>query len=158
MKEVGRLKIRIEMEPLEEDEITIRCKELTPEIMRLQQVLSEMTSRSSQFVLYKGDTEYYIELNKILFFETENSMVLAHTAKDVYETRKKLYELEDILPGMFLRISKSAIVNVDKIYSISRNITASSAIQFQGTHKEIYVSRAYYKLLKEKLEEKRYEK
>ncbi|MDO5154471.1 MAG: LytTR family DNA-binding domain-containing protein [Eubacteriales bacterium] len=151
------MKIRIELDSVDEDEITIRCKELTPEIMRLQQLISETTSRTSQFVLYKGDTEYYIELDKILFFETENSMVLAHTVDNVYETRKKLYELEEMLPAAFLRISKSSIVNTSKIYSISRNLTASSAIEFQGTHKQIYVSRAYYKVLKSKLEEKRYE-
>lgn len=152
------MKIRIELDSVDEDEITIRCKELTPEIMRLQQLISEATSRTSQFVLYKGDTEYYIEMDKILFFETENSMVLAHTADNVYETRKKLYELEEMLPAIFLRISKSSIVNTSKIYSISRNLTASSAIEFLGTHKQIYVSRAYYKVLKAKLEETRYEK
>ena len=80
---------------------------------------------------------------------------MAHTRDDVYETRRKLYELEELLGGRFQRISKSAIVNVDKVYSIKRNVTSSSAIEFQRTHKQIYVSRAYYKVLREKLEEKR---
>lgn len=151
------VKIRIELETESEEEVIIRCKKLTPDIMKLQQLLMEATNRSNQFVLYKGDTEYYIELDEILFFETENSLVMAHTATDSFETRMKLYELEDCLGGSFVRISKSAIVNVGKIYSISRNLTASSAIEFQGTHKQIYVSRAYYKALKMKLEEKRYE-
>lgn len=62
---------------------------------------------------------------------------------------------EELLPRTFLRISKSAIVNTNKIYSIHRNLTASSLIAFQHTHKQIYVSRAYYKLLKNKLDEKR---
>lgn len=149
------MKIRIEMDDRNEEEIVIHCKTLTPQIMKLQQMLADEVNRSSQFVLYKGDVEYYINLNEILFFETENSLVVAHTAKDCYETRKKLYELEDMLPNTFLRISKSAIVNTDKIYSINRNLTASSEIEFQGTHKLIYVSRAYYKVLKEKMEEKR---
>lgn len=150
------LKIRIELDPEAEEEILIRCKELTPQMIELQQSLTKAVSTSGQIVLYKDNTEYYLEIADILFFETENSMVLAHTDQDVFETRMKLYELEDILGGAFLRISKSAIVNTDKIYSISRNLTASSAIEFQGTHKQIYVSRAYYKALKTKLEEKRF--
>ena len=81
--------------------------------------------------------------------------MLAHTENSIFETRKKLYELEDILGASFLRISKSAIVNMNKIYAIRRNLTASSEISFQGTHKQIYVSRTYYKVLKQKLEEKR---
>ena len=149
------LKIRIEMFEGVQEEVVIRCREITPEIIRLQQLLSGDSDRSNQFLLYKGDTEYYLNVNDIIFFETEGNAVMAHTRDDVYETRRKLYELEELLGGRFQRISKSAIVNVDKVYSIKRNVTSSSAIEFQGTHKQIYVSRAYYKVLREKLEEKR---
>lgn len=67
----------------------------------------------------------------------------------------QLYELEELLPGSFMRISKSAIVNTSHIYSISRNLTASSVVAFADTHKQVYVSRYYYKPLINKLEEKR---
>ena len=149
------LKKRIEMFEGVQEEVVIRCREITPEIIRLQQLLSGNSDRSNQFLVYKGDTEYYLNVNDIIFFETEGNAVMAHTRDDVYETRRKLYELEELLGGRFQRISKSAIVNVDKVYSIKRNVTSSSAIEFQGTHKQIYVSRAYYKVLREKLEEKR---
>ena len=149
------LKIRIEMYEGVQEEVVIRCREITPEIIRLQQLLSGDSDRSNQFLLYKGDTEYYLNVNDIIFFETEGNAVMAHTKNDMYETRRKLYELEELSGGRFQRISKSAIVNVDKVYSIKRNVTSSSAIEFQGTHKQIYVSRAYYKVLREKLEEKR---
>ena len=149
------LKIRIEMSEGVQEEVVIRCREITPEIIRLQQLLSGDSDRSNQFLLYKGDTEYYLNVNDIIFFETEGNAVMAHTKNDMYETRRKLYKLEELSGGRFQRISKSAIVNVDKVYSIKRNVTSSSAIEFQGTHKQIYVSRAYYKVLREKLEEKR---
>ena len=149
------LKIRIEMSEGVQEEVVIRCREITPEIIRLQQLLSGNSDRSNQFLVYKGDTEYYLNVNDIIFFETDGNAVMAHTRDDVYETRRKLYELEELLGGRFQRISKSSIVNVDKVYSIKRNVTSSSAIEFQGTHKQIYVSRAYYKVLREKLEEKR---
>ena len=145
------LKIRIEMSEDCQEEVVIRCKEITPEIIQLQQLLSGSTDRSNQFLVYKGDTEYYLIVNEILFFETEGSAVMAHTADDTYETRRKLYELEELLGGRFQRISKSAIVNVDKVYAIKRNVTSSSAIEFQGTHKQIYVSRAYYKVLQQRI-------
>ena len=109
-------------------------------------------------ILYQNDTEYYLETDRILFFETEGSQVLAHTETEIFEARKKLYELEDMLGSDFLRISKSAIVNLNRIYAIRRNLAASSEISFQGTHKQIYVSRAYIKVLKERLEEKRLER
>ena len=60
------------------------------------------------------------------------------------------------LRSSFVRISKSAIVNSSLIYSIQRNLAASSVISFNNTHKEIYVSRAYYKMMKNKMEETRF--
>jgi len=152
------LKIRIEMDENVSEEIIIKCNSLSDEVLRLQQLLTDAIGKPEHLILYKGNTEYYLELNDILFFETESSVVMAHTAKETYETSYKLYELEDLLPGRFLRVSKGAIVNASKIYSINRNLTSSSAIEFSGTYKTIYVSRGYYKSLKEKLEEMRYRK
>lgn len=149
------MQIRIEVSDQGEDEVIIRCKEITPEIVQLQKTLADQSKKTESIVLFQGDTEFYIDVNQILFFETEDQKVIAHTRTESYETGKKLYELEEMLSGTFQRISKSSIVNVSKIYSIKRNVTASSEIEFLGTHKQIYVSRAYYKVLKDRLEEKR---
>lgn len=150
------MKIRIEVdENLIEEEVIIRCSRLNRDINQIQRAVSEITSKSQRFIFYKGDTEYYLSLEEVLFFETEENGICVHTIDNVYQTKYKLYELEDLLPGYFMRVSKSAILNRNQIYSISRNLTASSIVQFQNTHKQVYVSRYYYKLLKEKLEEKR---
>ncbi|WP_332525109.1 LytTR family DNA-binding domain-containing protein [Terrisporobacter sp.] len=42
--------------------------------------------------------EYYISLSDILFFETEENTMSAHTIDNVYQVKYKLYELEEILP------------------------------------------------------------
>ena len=60
------------------------------------------------------------------------------------------------MPVSFMRVSKSTILNTEHIYSISRNFTASSVVAFDGTHKQVFVSRYYYKPLISKLEEKRF--
>jgi len=114
-----------------------------------------VVNATQKLVFYKDATEYYLELDEILFFETDESGISAHTRKDVYQTKYKLYELEDLLPGFFMRVSKSTILNTRHIYSINRNLTASSVVAFAGTHKQVYVSRYYYKPLISKLEEKR---
>ena len=150
------MKIHIELNPeLDEEEILIRCPNLSDKITRMQQALSEIDSHSRKITLYQEDTEYYLDLDDILFFETGLKCIEAHTAKEIFQTRYKLYELEEFLPGCFMRISKSAILNTNKVYAINRNLTASSVVEFQNTHKQVYVSRNYYKALKNKLEEKR---
>lgn len=150
------MKIRIEIVPPEEEEIIIRVSELNQTVKRIQQSVSEIVSGKSTLALYKNDAQFFVELNQILFFETDGSGVCAHTAKEVFETRSKLYELEEILPASFMRVAKSTILNVNHVYSITRNLTASSEVEFKNTHKKVFVSRNYYKALIAKLEEKRF--
>ena len=147
------MKLKLEMVPeMEETEVIIKCANIDSDILRLQQVIDEFIHGKNSFVFYKEDTEFYFSVEEVLFFETEGNKVNAHTIDDVYTVKYKLFELEELLPGHFVRISKSGIVNANKIYSIQRNITSSSAIEFQGSHKQIFVSRSYYKVLKNKLE------
>ena len=103
------MKVKLEIDDsLNEDEIVIHTKEYTEE---LKQLLSNFKSKPSiQF--FKQDTEYYLDLDAILFFESDDGTVYAHTTNDMFSTTQKLYELENILPNSFLRISKSTIVNI----------------------------------------------
>lgn len=152
------MKINIEFdESLTENEICIRCASLDEEIQRLQAAISDIAIGSKKFVCYQEEKECYISFHDILFFETESGHICVHTKDQVYQTKLKLYELEELLPGMFMRVSKSAILNTNHVYSITKNLASASIVEFAGTHKQVYVSRYYYKPLKFKLEEKRNE-
>lgn len=153
------MNIRIELnEDLQENEVVIRCRQLDSEVQEIQRAISVISAKSTKLCFYKGETEYYLSLEQILFFETEAGGICAHTTDNVYQTKYKLYELEERLPDNFMRVSKSTILNVNRIYSITRNLTAASLVEFQNTHKQAYVSRNYYKLLKLKLQERGNEK
>lgn len=150
------MKVIIEVdENVTEECIVIKCQSLDERVLKLQNVLSAQLSNDTDLLLYKEGKEYYIPANQLLFFETENKQVFAHTKNDMYETEYKLYELEDMLSKDFMRISKSAIINLNHIFSISKNITASSIVEFKNSHKRVFVSRNYYKALIERLDEKR---
>lgn len=148
-----KIKINIEND-ISEDEIIVRCRGITDEILYLQRLISENISQPQYLTLRKKETEYFIRMEDILFFETDSSVVYAHTRENLYETVYKLYELEQLLPCCFMRISKSAIVNMNEIFSIKRNLTASSVIEFHNTPKQVYVSRQYYKALIIRMEER----
>lgn len=150
------MKIRIELdEKLKEDEVLIRTSRLTDEIAEIQKTIVQTVNNFQKFTFYKGTTEYFLELRDILFFETDEEGICAHTVDDIYQTKYKLYEWEDMLPGFFMRVSKSTILNTDRVYSLTRNLTASSLVTFAGSHKQVYVSRNYYKALVNKIKEKR---
>lgn len=149
------MKIKIEVdETIENDEIIIRCKELNNQVKKVQETLNNIISQKEDILFYKDEKEYFFSIEKILFFETEDNGISAHTIDDCYRVKYKLYELEKILPNFFVRISKSTILNINHIYSISKNITGSSLVEFQNTYKKVYVSRYYYKILKIKLEKR----
>ena len=152
----GRVKVKIELDDsLQEEEVIIRCRTLDESIQKLQRVIVEASTQEQKFEFLKGEKQYYVNLTEILFFETNEAGVSAHTVDEIYQVRFKLYELENILPRNFMRVAKSTILNIDLVYSITKNLTASSCVEFLHTHKQVYVSRYYYKQLKERLEEKR---
>lgn len=150
------MKVKIEIvEGLEEEEAVIRCRELNDSVISLQNYLSKQNNGKRCLLLSDGGTDFFIPMAVIYFIETEGRELRAHTADRIFFCSYKLYELEEMLPGSFMRISKSTIANLDHIYSITRNLTASSMVEFQGSSKKTMVSRGYYKLLLERLHVRR---
>ncbi len=146
------MKVKIEIdEGLAEEEVIIRCPALSDSVVSLQNYISKHGNGKRCLTLTSGETEYFIPMEEIYFFETEGREIRAHTADKIFSCSYKLYELEELLPGSFMRISKSTIANLDYIYSITRNLTASSEVEFTGSRKTALVSRAYYKALTERL-------
>ena len=145
------MKVRIEIdENMSEDEIVIRCAQPDERVLKMKR------AAEPEIAFFKDAAQFYPPLDSILFFETGEHNLNAHTSDDVFQVKMKLFELEEILPRKFVRVSKSAIVNVKHIYSVERNITSASLISFAGTHKQLYASRSYYKLLKLRLGERRF--
>lgn len=151
------MKVRIEINENmnDEDEVIIHCSKLDERVQKVYDTVMDIAKGSRHLMLYKDNVDFYIPLDSILFFETSDNCISAHTVDRVYETTYRLYELEELLPRDYMRVSKSTIINLNHIYSISRNLTSSSAIQLRNTHKQVFVSRYYYKPLKQRLEEKR---
>lgn len=148
------MKVRIELDPqMDEPEMIIRAPRLTEDVARLQQLILEQ--KMTPLTFYKDRSEYFVDVSEILFFETDGEKIYGHTREEAYEVRQKLYELEEILPIAFCRVSKSTIVNTKQIYSIEKSFSGTSTVNFYQTHKQVHVSRHYYQLLKERLKEMR---
>ncbi len=152
------MKIRVEIDDRlteDEEEVVIRCGSISEEVMMLQKQVSEIVSMKLRLEVFKGDTVLYLKPEEILFLESADNYVAVHTAKQIFTAKQRLYELEEILPSSFVRISKSSIANINNIRSVKKNITGPSEIEFEGTIKKAYASRSYLKQLMNRLEEKR---
>ncbi|MDF9867741.1 DNA-binding LytR/AlgR family response regulator [Bacilli bacterium PM5-3] len=149
------MKIRLDIDhAIETDEVVVRAKEFNDDVKQIYELLNSKQSNNNCLILYDDNKEYIINIKDILFFETELENVYAHTKDFAFQCKLRLYELEDRLPITFMRISKSTIINVSYVYSIEKKLSSTSLVQFDGCKKEVYVSRRYYKLLKEKLLER----
>ena len=150
------MKINIDVDDsLEQDSITIHCREITDEILELQRSLAGRSSGPLRISAFKEDVEHFLELKTIIFMEADGNYIQIHTAKDIYKIRQKLYELEELLPRDFIRVSKSTIVNTLRISAIKKNITGASEISFSNSSKKAFASRNYIKALIEIMDEKR---
>ena len=150
------MKIRVEV-GCDEDEIVIRCKEKTQEIEKIESALRNLPGGEPkrEILLYSSGAEFYIPLSEILYFESAGGKVYAHTARAVYSTDKKLFELEEEFSASFVRVAKSTIVNLYLVMSLHREVVGNGTVCFKDSEKRAYFSRGYYKLLRDKIQEKR---
>lgn len=149
-------KIRIEVDPDAEEEIVIRCRRLDEEIMQLQDMIENSSARfTGEISLQIGDSKYFVPLKEILFFESSERQSAAHTNERIYDSDKKLYQLEEMLPPYFLRVSKSTILNLRMIAYLKKDLTGSCEVGFRNSPKKVYVSRMYAKAFLAKIEELR---
>ncbi len=141
------MKIKVIYADLLDDEVEIRINKNNQRLKDIKQYVENINR--SRLVFYKNELKVFVDISEIIFFETEFDWISAHTIDNVYKVRYRLYELEKMLPVYFKRVSKSTIVNKNQIYAINKNITQPGVIIFKNTHKKTYISRMYYKLLKE---------
>lgn len=143
------MKLKVVYSDVLEDEIELKINKNNTQLETIKKYIENLKEIKIKF--YKRNLEVFIDIFDVLFFETELDHISAHTKDDVFVVKAKLYELENMLPLDFKRVSKSTIINMTKVYAINRSITQPGVVLFKGTHKTTYISRMYFKKMKEEL-------
>lgn len=135
-------------EPGQEDEIIIRCAQIDDRVLSL---IQNLKGEKSKLTAYADDGITILDPKDVYYFEAVDNRVFAYCAKQVFEVRKKLYELESELTGTdFLRISKSTIVDLSKVAHLSAAFNGRLEAKLKNGEK-IIISRQYVPVLKKKL-------
>ena len=138
----------LDPDPGEEDEIIIKCRNITEDI---QNLLQKLKQGNTKIAGYDESGIHLLEAEEIYYFETVDNKVFACYEKEVYEVREKLYVLEKELPAAsFMRASKSVILNLTKIKSLSPAFGGRFEAVLDNGEKTI-ISRQYVPVLKERL-------
>lgn len=130
------------------EQIEIRCHEITEEV---REIVAFVKTRQGQLTGVQEGKQYEVPVSDILYIEAVDNKVFLYTKKQVYETKQKLYELEDLLrEKYFLRVSKSLLLNLMKVQSIKPALNGRFMAVLQSGE-EIIISRKYVPELKKAL-------
>lgn len=142
------MKIIIEdPQDLEEDQIIIKCRQMTPELLHMIALLKMRDGLTA----YDGNKIKRIPLADIYYIEVVDNKTFIYSKDKLYESKQKLYELEKYLENTdLLRISKSVIVNLSKIGSLVPALNGRFEVVLVNEEKLI-ISRQYVSGLKKRL-------
>lgn len=130
------------------EQLEIRCHEITEEV---REIVTFVKSRQGQLNGIIEGKQYEIPVMDIYYIEAVDSKVFLYSAKNVYETRQRIYELESALrEKYFLRVSKSLLLNLMKVKSIKPAVNGRFTAILQSGE-EIMISRKYVPELKKAL-------
>ncbi|GIN38089.1 LytTR family DNA-binding domain-containing protein [Heyndrickxia sp. FSL K6-6286] len=135
-------------EKIEETEIQIHANTFTDEIEQIMKFLK--SSKTEVIDGYLQQEIYMLKISDIFFVYSEGTKVYFQTDEDEYESKLKLYEVEEILEKDFVRVNKSTLVNISKIsFMKMEKIGMMQLVMENGT--TAHVSRKYLKNLKKRL-------
>lgn len=99
----------------------------------------------------KNNLMHKIKLERIFYFEAQEKHIYAMTKSGAYEVSQRLFEIEEKLSRhRFMRISKSIIMNLDKVVGVKveedRTLRA-----FFSKNQSVRVTRSYIKEFRERI-------
>ena len=129
-------------------QVIINCRQIDDEIIRLKCHI-ELYDKKLQA---KKDNEiYFINSSDVLYFESVDNRIFLYTEDDVMEVKQRLYELEVILSDKdFIRISKSQIVNINKIRSLKPELNRT-ILATMCNGEQLSISRKYVQAIRNML-------
>ncbi len=135
---------------IENDKINIVFSEEQAE--KVNRMLDSIVKGEDIFISVESDEGIkHIESRRIHYFMIENEEVVANLMKHQFTVKMKLYELEEMLKNKyFIRVSKYALVNINKIDYIKPAFN-SKLVLLMKNGDSVEVNRRYYKAFKQTL-------
>ena len=144
------MKIAVNTKPdIQEIEVIINC---AAENQMVQRIIGTLNSIDKKLMCRRDGEMFHLDVRNILYIESVDRRTFIYTNKHIYETDKRLYELEDYLNGLsFFRASKAIIINLQRVHSLRPELGARLLLTMDNDER-IIVSRQYAGKIKEALE------
>ncbi len=132
----------------EQEYIEIGCRRTDQNI---SEIVSFIKSRQGAIDGMLNDRLYQIPIVDIFYIESVDDRTFLYLEHECYESRKKLYEFEELLTSRrFARISKAVVLNLMKIVSVSPALNGRFLCKLTNGE-SVIISRKYVPAFKEKI-------
>lgn len=144
------MKLRLHISPDEKEKfVAIHAPSLDEDVQQIISCIEDL-DRATQIYGKYEDATYVLDIKSIISFRTYHNQVVAIKGMKHFKIKERLYELEAKLPTSFIRISKSEIVNSDKIEKLHMELNRLIRMYLKDAD-FTYSSRRYLKSIKERL-------
>ncbi len=129
--------------------IAIEAPKLTKEVQNIIDYASDLNPLPNQIIANKNNEIYFIELKDIICFFSKDKYIYIRTKNDEYRVKYKLYEIEEKLDKrIFIRISKSCIINMEQVECFDTSILGTIKVKLKDNTKEIVSKRNVSNVMK----------
>lgn len=139
------MKFKLIIDQNHEEEIVASVKEKTSLIDYIQILVEE---DNDGLIGYLDNQIIKLDINEVeCIYTQDNKTYCVYGDGKNYQIKKRLYEVEKILPPTFVRINKSGIANSKKIRKYITTIAGSVNVEFSSGYTD-YVSRRCFAEIK----------
>ncbi len=140
------MKCQLIIDPKREEEVLIYVKKDCPRAREIERFVEGEESLYG----YAGNEIVPLCPDEIVCFMIREGKVFALTEEGEFSLRERLYQIEEKIPDVFLKINQSCIANMKKIRKFEVSFGGALLVIFQNGHRD-YVSRRRLSAVKERL-------
>lgn len=117
----------------------------------IQSAIEILENGAATLSVMKDDKTYLLKVNAVYYIESVDKRTYIYSKESCYESKLRLYELEEILGPFFARCSKAMIVNLRKLKSVNAELGGRMNAELLNGER-IVIARSYVKEIKRRLE------
>lgn len=143
LSEVMNLIFKLQIDKNCEENVTAQVHERTALIDEIEKLVMQ-ANVTDKIPGYKEDEIIMLDINQIECFFVEADKIFAICNQgEKYQIKRRLYELEAILPREFERINKSAIANWKRVSKLKVQLSGAVDAEFASGYTECISRRCF---------------
>lgn len=141
------MKCKVIIDKKREQEVIIYAHERTKYVKEIEQFIN---SCDFDLIGYDGKNTLMLNPSEVCCFIVEKNKVYALTENEKLQLKQRLYQLEDNLGNIFVKINQSCLGNIKMIDRFDASVSGALLVRFKNGYTD-YVSRRQLKEVKERL-------